>query len=71
MQKNIVYVCKSHYIDCLIKEFGIDNLLGNPIYTPTTLTTEEILDNYRPVFYVPLKFQPKMKNWIYVTLLDS
>jgi len=21
---NIVFVCKSHYIDCLIKELGID-----------------------------------------------
>ena len=41
----IVFVCKSHYIDCLIKEYGI--ALGNPTYTPTTLTKEEILDNYR------------------------
>ena len=41
---NIVFVCKSHYIDCLIKELGIDNSLGNPTYTPTT---EEILDNHR------------------------
>jgi hypothetical protein len=40
---NIVFVCKSHYIDCLIQELGIDNLLGNPTYTPTTLTKEEIL----------------------------
>ena len=38
---NIVFVCKSHYIDCLIKELGIDNSLGNPTYTPTTLTKEE------------------------------
>jgi len=29
---NIVFVCKSHYIDCLIKELSIDNLLGNPTY---------------------------------------
>ena len=34
---NIVFVCKSHYIDCLIKELGIDTLVGNPSYTPTTL----------------------------------
>jgi hypothetical protein len=39
---NIVFVCKSHYIDCLIKELGIDNSIGNPIYTPTTLTKDEI-----------------------------
>jgi hypothetical protein len=42
-------VCKSHYIDCLIKELGIDDSLGNPTYTPTTLTKEEILDNHRSV----------------------
>jgi hypothetical protein len=33
----------------LIKELGIDNSLGNPTYTPTTLTKEEILDNHRSV----------------------
>jgi hypothetical protein len=43
--KNIVFVCKSHYIDCLVKEFGIDNSVGSPTYTPTKLTKEEILDN--------------------------
>ena len=46
---NIVFVCKSHYIDCLIKELGIDNSLGNPTYTPTTHTKEQILDNHRSV----------------------
>ena len=39
-------VCKSYYVDCLIKELGIDNSLGYPTYTPTTLTEEEILDNH-------------------------
>jgi hypothetical protein len=29
-----VFVCKLHYIDCLIKELYIDNSLGNPTYTP-------------------------------------
>ena len=37
---NVVFVCKSHYIDCLIKEIGIDKSLGNPTYTPTTLSKE-------------------------------
>ena len=36
-------VCKSHYIDCLIKELGIDKSLGSPTYTP------QILDNHRSV----------------------
>ena len=46
---NIVFVCKSHYIDCFIKELGIDNSLDNPTYTPTTHAKEEILDNHRSV----------------------
>jgi hypothetical protein len=33
----------------LINELGIDNSLGNPTYTLTTLTKEEILDNHRSV----------------------
>jgi hypothetical protein len=33
----------------LIKELGIDNSLGNPTYTSTTLTKEEILHNQRSV----------------------
>jgi len=39
------------YIDCLIKELGIDTLVGNPTCTPTTLIKEEILDNHRSVLY--------------------
>jgi hypothetical protein len=46
----ILFLCVfTHYIDCLIKELGIDNSLGNPTYTPTTLMKEEILDNHRSV----------------------
>ena len=41
-KNNIVFVCKSHYVHCLIKKLGIGNSLGNPINTPTTLTKEEI-----------------------------
>ena len=48
---NIVCVCKSHYIDCLIKAFGIDNSLGNPTYISTTLTTEEIRDYHKSVLF--------------------
>ena len=35
----------------MIKELDIDNSLGNPTYTPTTLTKKEILDNHRSVLY--------------------
>ena len=46
---HIVFVCKPYYIDCLITEVSIDNLLYNPTYTPMTLRKEEILDKHRPV----------------------
>ena len=46
---NMVFVCKRHYISCLINELGIDNSLGNPTNTPTTLTRVEILDNHKSV----------------------
>ena len=46
---NIVFVCKSHYVDCLIKELGIDNSLGNPTYTPMILTKEEFRNNHMSV----------------------
>ena len=36
-------------INCLINELGIYNSLGNPTYTLTILTKEEILDNHRSV----------------------
>ena len=57
---NIVFVCKSHYIGCLIKELGIESSLGNQTYTPTTLTKEEIL------FCLLLEFQLKRRNSIFL-----
>ena len=48
----IFFVCKTHYINCLINELGllgIENSLGNSTYTLTTLSQEEILDNHRYV----------------------
>jgi hypothetical protein len=61
---NIAFVCKSHYVDCLINALGIDNSLGNPTYTPTTHTKGEIR-TIIGLCYIPLDFQPKKKNWIY------
>lgn len=42
----LFFVRKLYYVDCLIKEFGIDNSLGNSTYTPTTLTEADILANH-------------------------
>ena len=45
---NIVFVCKAHYINCLIKELGIDsNNSGNPTYKRTTFDKDEILQNHK------------------------
>ena len=46
---NIVFVCRNYYIKCLVKELGIDSSTGNPTYTPTSLTKQEILDNHMSV----------------------
>ena len=46
---NIVFVCKTYYIQCLINELGIDSSIGNPTYKATTLSKEEITDNHRSV----------------------
>ena len=42
----LLFVYISHDIDNLINELGIENSIGNPTYTPTTFTKEEILDNH-------------------------
>jgi len=44
---NIVFVCKTLYIDCLVKELGINNNTGN--LTSTSLSKEEILSNHKSV----------------------
>ena len=46
---NIVFVCKKYYIECLIKELGLNNSTCNPTYTRSTLTKEEILENHKSV----------------------
>jgi len=46
---NIVFVCKTYYIDCLVRELGISNNTGNSTYTPTSLSKEKILSNYKSV----------------------
>jgi hypothetical protein len=54
--------CNSHYIHCSIKELGT--------HFPTQHTSRRHLRKRKSwtiigLFYVPLEFQPKMKNWIY------
>ena len=46
---NIVFVCKSHYYTCLLNELGFTSTSGNPTYTPSNLTKDEILQNHLSV----------------------
>ena len=68
---NFVCVCKSHYIDCLIKQIGIDNSFGNTTFTPTTLTKEDIMDNHRSVLCSFWNFNQRWRTGCTITLLDS
>ena len=47
---NIVFVCKTYYYNCLIKELGFNSTTGNPTYTHTDFTKEEILANHNGAF---------------------
>jgi hypothetical protein len=41
---NIVFVCKSYYFECLIKELDINsNTSSNTTYKPTSFDKDEIL----------------------------
>ena len=46
---NIVFVCKTHYINCLMEELGMRHMTGNPTYNLTAMFKDEILQNHRSV----------------------
>ena len=46
---NIVFVCKTHYINCLMEELGTSTMTGNPTYNLTAMSKEEILQNHHSV----------------------
>ena len=46
---SIVVICKSQNIDCLKIELDLDISQGDPTYTATTLSKEEIIDNHMSV----------------------
>ena len=61
---NIIFVCKSHYITLRNYALPIHFATLHKIYTPTTLTKEEILDNHRFAI-CSFEIPPCMNNWIY------
>ena len=59
LHNNIIFVCKSHYIDCLITELTwYWQFTWQPYMYPTTLTKEETLEII-DLFCVSLEFLPK------------
>ena len=46
---NIVFVCKTHYIKCLMEELGMCTMTGNPTYNLTAMSKDEILQNHHLV----------------------
>ena len=46
---NIVFVCKTHDINCLMEELGMSTMTGNPTYNLTAMSKDEILQNHHSV----------------------
>ena len=46
---NIVFVCKTHYINSLMEELGLSTMTGNPTYNRTAMSKDEILQNHHSV----------------------
>ena len=67
---NIVFVCKSHYIDCVITELSIHIHLAT-LHIPRRHLRKRKSWTIIGLFYVPLEFQPKTNNRSTFTLLDS
>ena len=57
----LAFKCVNHITHCLTKELSVDSSLGNPSYTPTTHTKDELLDNHKPVD-LPFAVWSKMKT---------
>ena len=46
---NIVFVCKTHYINCLMEELFMSIMTGNPTYNLTAMSKGRILQNHHSV----------------------
>ena len=38
---NIVFVCKTHYINCLMEELNMSTMTGNPTYNLTAMSKDD------------------------------
>ena len=46
---NIVFVCKTHYINWLMEELSMSTMTGNPTYNLTAMSKDKILQNHHSV----------------------
>ena len=46
---NILFVCKTHFINCLMEELGMSTMTGNPTYNLTAMSKNELLENHHSV----------------------
>ena len=51
---NIVFVCKTHYINCLMEELGMSTMTGNLSYNLIAMSKNEILQNHMLTFGISL-----------------
>ena len=49
VSNNSAFVCKTHYINCLMEELGMSTMTGNPTYDLTAMSKDEILQNHPSV----------------------
>ena len=66
---NIVFVCKTYYIKCLLSELVVENNSSNKAYTATTLSKEEIVENH--ISACAILFWSLPKTMIVIYVLDS
>ena len=68
---NIVFVCKTHYINCLMEELGMSTMTGNPTYNLTAMSKDE--NSTKPPFGDAdiRNFPPRRRYWPSLTVLDS
>ena len=70
---NIIIICKSYYIETLIKELGLDNsstTTGNSTYTPCQMSSEDIVnthDTFMKSFGIELSDDDKRLPYLYWT----
>ena len=67
---NIVFVCKTYYINCLMEELGMITMTGNPTYNLTAMSKDEILQNHHSMM-LNSEFPSQRKILTSQIVLDS